>query len=683
MSVQTIQKRILSERQGDWSPEEEIVFNITPSDCSVLAGKNSYFHCEVLIQPNAAEGTPCKASLDAFGGGGFSLIDRMQVWSGDGATLIENCEEVGCVMGTRNFYDKTDGLDNQRTLLEGWVKQDGTVPQNCNSQYYSNLDCDGLPHFQKVELCLPLRFSGVLYGQAFPVIATQGLQVRLLLNSAIKAIKAELPDGFISQRDRTGRAPEIQDLPFNLTENTTGANWVAPIATNPIVGGVSQQLPQGFQVAAGGGGGGDLTAGASLQASITQQTVGAAAAAYPAVATTTTSGTGTGCTLNVTVGGGGTVTAVTVAAIGSGYEVGSQINVANGLIGGGGTDLQITLVAGDLTPAAALTSISVMKTGAVGTCSSLANLRPNVLAANDTFCSLIGQRCYCIDDTGALIELTNNSGTGITAVDATAPNVIVISWATPTTGHGTITASNNPSFFGCVLDPAIVGSRASQALTYVVSKAELVCECVVEEQYVAAMMKRVASEGGLSMDIKSYNTLRQNLFKNQVVSQHLIPTTSFRAKALLEHQQVPFENLGFSWFQPVNDNLRQYQYMIKDKQTPNRKVLTNQEYAPQDNTWNVLCDHERTKTLKACGWEVRRETHPSARFVFGRELAKKGFSFNANRNQCRLTQDWGVQQPLGGGASANVRPQFDKLLLTFVPHFRKVTIQQNNVVVAF
>ena len=128
---------------------------------------------------------------------------------------------------------------------------------------------------------------------------------------------------------------------------------------------------------------------------------------------------------------------------------------------------------------------------------------------------------------------------------------------------------------------------------------------------------------------------------------------------------------------------KMYKYMIKDKNTPNRKVPTGKEYSPDQNAWNVRCDNERTKTLRAAGIKVRRETHPSARFVFGRELAKKGYSFNANRNQCRLTQDWGLTMDTGGGTVQNVLPQHDKLLLTFVPHFRKITIQNNNVVVAY
>ncbi len=94
----------------------------------------------------------------------------------------------------------------------------------------------------------------------------------------------------------------------------------------------------------------DTTANQVL-GNITQQTTGATAATYGSVGNgiASTNGTGAGATFIVTVGGGGTVTAITVDAIGSGYVVGDAvITIANGLIGGGGQDLQITIAGDDL-----------------------------------------------------------------------------------------------------------------------------------------------------------------------------------------------------------------------------------------------------------------------------------------------------------------------------------------------
>lgn len=705
MSLNTIQKKILSDRQGSYGPEDEILFNITPSDVAVLVGKNSYFKCEFTIA-QIAEGSDygkVKASLDSFGGGGYSLFDRVQIWSGNGATLLESCEEVPAWMGTSNFYDKTRGLNNQRNLLEGLNNNDGTVPDNAFSPYYGMVPNTGNAHYKKVELILPLRFSGIFYGKVFPCIATQGLQVRILLNSAAKALKADLCDGFVVQRSRQGQLPQMCDLPWNSAKPTTGATFTGAI--NPIVGPVSQQLPKLWELAAGTNAHGVLKLDplTGTMPTLTAATAGTYALTQAAGQITTTgSGTGVGLSVVVAAGTPPTITSMTVTAAGTGYEESDQLTIVAGHLGAGSSaSTPYTLVTGDFDTTNHLTSVKVKKTdavgGAVGVPSTTqawatttgaaggpAAMPSNVYAADDTFCNMIGQRFYGVNSAGDLIDFTGAGG--IQAVNCTNADYIEVSWTTPTPDSGTFTVADHCPLFGAILDPNVVGAphaHATQAVTYQVTNAQLVCESLADDAYVQSMMKRVASEGGLTLDIKTYNVHRQNLFKNQAVSQQLIPTTEYRAKCLLEHQQIPTETLGFSYWRPVADYLRDYQYMIKDKNTPNRKVPTGKEYSPDQNAWNVRCDNERTKTLRAAGIKVRRETHPSARFVFGRELAKKGYSFNANRNQCRLTQDWGLTLNTGGSTVQNVLPQHDKLLLTFVPHFRKITIQNNNVVVAY
>lgn len=162
---------------------------------------------------------------------------------------------------------------------------------------------------------------------------------------------------------------------------------------------------------------------------------------------------------------------------------------------------------------------------------------------------MVGQRFYGIDDAGEIVEFTANSPNGISkVVDAT--DYIEVHWAGAISHTETFDSTKNCACFGVIVDPAQESAR-SQSMSYTVSNAQLVCESVANDGYVQAMMKRVTTQGGLSLDIKSYNVIRQNLFKNQLVSQNLIPTTSFRAKCLLEHQQVPYENLNSSYWAPV------------------------------------------------------------------------------------------------------------------------------------
>jgi hypothetical protein len=191
------------------------------------------------------------------------------------------------------------------------------------------------------------------------------------------------------------------------------------------------------------------------------------------------------------------------------------------------------------------------------------------------------------------------------------------------------------------------------------------------------------------MDIKSYTILKQNLYKNQTVSQLLLPVSARRMKCVIEHNQIPYQNLNSSYYRPVSNNLNSYQYQIQgphgSKNVPSRAVETNLEFSPELNSWNALADSERSKALRAAGVEVRRESMPASRFLIGRELSKFGHSFSGTDNTIRLTQNWGVSQVVSTvpTVTATVLPQFDSILNTVVPHFRKITTQGDNTVVTY
>jgi hypothetical protein len=462
---------------------------------------------------------------------------------------------------------------------------------------------------------------------------------------------------------------------------------------------VSQQLPSCWELAASAHVGslslvadaalGDLTSG------VTAATPGVGLGPYA----TTSSGSGTGATMTLTIAAlptPNTITSCTISAAGTAlYDVGDTLVIASALVPGATADIVFTLTAAAFVPATAITGVQVKMAGsvAVGPYASAAaplvtNIRSNVLASAGTCCNLVGQHLYALSDQGAVVDLTP---LGITSVQlVTGQPVIEFLFASFPLGTNTFTATNHIPIFGAVLDPNIVGASATNgscALSYKVEDIQLICESIEPaEQMVRGFMAQANSNGGFSMDIKTTNLLKQNLFKGQVVSQSLLPTTCYRAKAVMEHFTIPFENLNSSYFESVNDNLRQYQYNIKNKNIPNRKVKTDKEYAPDQNSWNVLADAERTKALAASGVQVRRETHPSARFVIGRELAKPSHSFDANTNDIRLSLDWGISRNTGGtgaGTTQLVPPQWDKLLLTRVSHFRKLTMKGDNVEVAY
>jgi len=189
--------------------------------------------------------------------------------------------------------------------------------------------------------------------------------------------------------------------------------------------------------------------------------------------------------------------------------------------------------------------------------------------------------------------------------------------------------------------------------------------------YFKTLIKQVTSATGYSIDIRSFNTTLNNLQKSSVQQQELIPLTAQRARGMLMQMYRPVNSIAASYFQPVSDNLYSYQHVINDKQIPNLPVLVDKEYGLGLETWNALADDERMKLLRACKIDVRRETTPANRFCFGRRLALQGHAFNANKTQVRTTVRFGVTQQVGGNPRV-VAAQSDKILATFLCHFRRI-----------
>jgi hypothetical protein len=556
MSIQTIQKVVVTDRQQDYLPHDVISINIQPQDVALLAGENSYLHFHVILEEVAGK-TAFKANLDPNGGGAMSIIETVSIYDGTGATLLEQLDELPVYQGIRTYFDNTDGLNNVRNLQEGLA-----VDNSPYSPYFSNATV-GEVGFTKVECCIPLYMSGIFYSEtAFPVSATNGLIVKIKLASKLKAIKAVNANGMVVQKDRAGGVPVLNDLPYNTTHNF-GAG--IPIAL--------QTLPQVFGLAV-------------------------ALAAAP--------------TTNIAIWA-------------------------------------------DSAPAPSF-GVPVAPT----------NVRATVGANLTTMMNLIGQNLYYTDDAGVLKDAGAITNIAAGAVANTID--ITVASFTPTVA----TPANFPMAFSCV--------QQDYEVSYRVQNMELVACCVEpSSQYFNAMMSKMKSSGGLEMDIKSFNLYRTNLFSGQVKNQNLLPLTEFRARSLLQAQIYPSYTWNQSAYLPLEDFMSSYQYQIANKNVPNVAVQTDKESHVDVNTWNVLCDAERNKCLEGSKVDVKDELHPAGHFVFGRELAKRGHSFNANKNEIRLTQDWGVAD----GVAGVVLPQYNKLLYSMVHHFRKLQIKSDNVVVSY
>jgi len=568
----TIQKIILSENGNQsFQARDTITIMLDQNEVGLLNGKDSYLRFNIKLNDGGDAGHAFKATLDRAGGGGFSVLSTVSIWNGNGSTLIEQLHDMPVWVGVKNYYDNSEGLENQRNLLEG-LQVAGTTFQ---SQYFKN-QAMGVVDFTSVECVLPMYQSGILYGDsACPIAALGGLMIKINLAGAQNAIVALNSNGFIIDRLGTG-------LPLGAT-GTAAFNLPYDKAQPPIVAGegtVNQNLPVCFEL------------GANI------------------------------------AGGGAAITQIEVKGVGA--------------------------------PAVG-----------IPTAAAIANCRSNVLAPDGAtvpadFPWVVGSVCGYVDDNG----LTVNCGE-ITAVTWVGTN-FVVAFAATVGGVATATFANHCPCF-------VQLSNGVNTASYTLEDVEFIASVVQpDNRYYSAMMNSMKSAGGYSWDILTFSLYRNNLMKQIAQSQELIPTVEHRARGLLEAQIFPVTAWNTAYNQPISDYMRDYQYVMGQTNTPLLAVEVNREFDSGSNAWNATADEERLKALESSKVTVRSELHPSACMVTGREVSKRGYSANLNTTEVRYNQAWGVVD-----GAQTVMPQKNKILNTYVYHFRKITATPDNVRVEF
>jgi len=188
-SINTKDVSITTDRQIDYVAENVANITISASEVPMIAGKSSFLRFNVKLEGNA------KSMLDDSAGG-VSVLERVEIWDGNQQALIENIRDYGMLASTRHHYENTSSMDSMSEILEGYS------PNNSLDSLYFSMPTSsaemGQPMFKTVEVCVPLRMTSTLYQKVFPVVATQGLVVRLYFCRDVKCIRAYTATGFSS-----------------------------------------------------------------------------------------------------------------------------------------------------------------------------------------------------------------------------------------------------------------------------------------------------------------------------------------------------------------------------------------------------------------------------------------------------------------------------------------------------
>ena len=222
---------------------------------------------------------------------------------------------------------------------------------------------------------------------------------------------------------------------------------------------------------------------------------------------------------------------------------------------------------------------------------------------------------------------------------------------------------------GIAVGAAVWGEITSLSASYQLTNVELICGVIdPPKEYYSALQRKLNSDEGMELSIKSFNLYRNNVDSGQTATQVLIPTREARALSMVNTFVNPNYTLHTSSFKPELDTIQNYQYVLKDQNTPNRKVDVSRFNTA--NSWNATAIAELTKALDSAKVPVMSEDKNSSSFSIGRRLATDGYSCNIREHDVRLNLEFS-------------NPTKNKIMNSNVYHIRRLNIRPNNVTVEF
>jgi hypothetical protein len=229
-------------------------------------------------------------------------------------------------------------------------------------------------------------------------------------------------------------------------------------------------------------------------------------------------------------------------------------------------------------------------------------------------------------------------------------------------------ASFTPAVGGA-LNAKVWATTSNIDVKYTVSNMELIANVVQPQRgYYDSLMKKMKSDGGVVIDYNSWSQKLNNVNKNESTTSQLIDCVEARGCSIVNNFYDPNYSFSQNDMKPIIDNLQNYQFILNNVLTPNRKVDTSR-FSTTGLDWNAVALGETTKALRRC-FPVRTECENGKHFTLGRECAKQSYSCNLRDSDVRLNMFF-------------LNPAVNKMLSSNIYHTRRLTITDNNIKVDF
>mgnify|MGYP003675970909 FL=1 len=193
MSGQFVAKSVIvfDEKRSSYTKGQEIRIKIPATSCPVISARDTYLRFRVLLSHDGAGADARMPMMLNSLVGGAGLIRTLSIYAMRDNTLLEQIDNYALLAYLQAYYGDSENDKNIKALTEGAVSNKEKIR---NPFYSVEEDGDGykIGGYKEVEICLPLKLSGLLspeaYNRSLPNVALGGLEIRILLENDVNKV---------------------------------------------------------------------------------------------------------------------------------------------------------------------------------------------------------------------------------------------------------------------------------------------------------------------------------------------------------------------------------------------------------------------------------------------------------------------------------------------------------------